>query len=149
MRRGETEQSFTIVMWRYRKPLSKWQHSCYWKLSCQKFPQNCVTLVTRLHIRVAAWWRHQMETFSALLAICAGNSPDPAISPHKDQWRGALMFSLTCTWINGRVNNREAADLRLHRAHYDVIVMSLMNKQSWSMMLLRLTKPASKVGMCK
>ena len=24
---------------------------------------------------VAPWWRHQMETFSALLAICAGNSP--------------------------------------------------------------------------
>ena len=24
-----------------------------------------------------AWWRHQMETFSALLAICAGNSPVP------------------------------------------------------------------------
>ena len=23
----------------------------------------------------ATWWRHQMETFSALLAICAGNSP--------------------------------------------------------------------------
>ena len=23
----------------------------------------------------ASWWRHQMETFSALLAICAGNSP--------------------------------------------------------------------------
>ena len=21
------------------------------------------------------WWRHQMETYSALLAICAGNSP--------------------------------------------------------------------------
>ena len=21
-----------------------------------------------------SWWRHQMETFSALLAICAGNS---------------------------------------------------------------------------
>ena len=25
--------------------------------------------------KVRAWWRHQMETFSALLAICAGNSP--------------------------------------------------------------------------
>ena len=24
---------------------------------------------------VLSWWRHQMETFSALLAICAGNSP--------------------------------------------------------------------------
>ena len=22
-----------------------------------------------------AWWRHQIETFSALLALCAGNSP--------------------------------------------------------------------------
>ena len=26
-------------------------------------------------IQIPAWWRHQMETFSALLAICAGNSP--------------------------------------------------------------------------
>ena len=38
------------------------------------------------------WWRHQMETFSALLALCAGNSPVPVNSPHKGQWRGALMF---------------------------------------------------------
>ena len=28
-----------------------------------------------------AWWRHQMETFSALLAICAGNSPVPTQRP--------------------------------------------------------------------
>ena len=27
------------------------------------------------------WWRHQMETFSALLAICAGNSPVPGDFP--------------------------------------------------------------------
>ena len=25
--------------------------------------------------RQTSWWRHQMETFSALLALCAGNSP--------------------------------------------------------------------------
>ena len=37
-------------------------------------------------------------------------------SPHKGQWRGALMFSLICAWINGWVNNREAGDLRRHRA---------------------------------
>ena len=24
---------------------------------------------------ILTWWRHQMETFSALLALCAGNSP--------------------------------------------------------------------------
>ena len=29
----------------------------------------------------ATWWRHQMETFSALLAICARNSPFPAQRP--------------------------------------------------------------------
>ena len=33
-----------------------------------------------------------METFSALVAICAGNSS--VNSPHKGHWRGALMFSL-------------------------------------------------------
>ena len=148
-----------------------------------------------------AWWRHQTETFSALLALCAGNSSvpgeflaqrpvtrsfdgffdlcpnkrlskqwrcwlfatlsgsswrhcnggtfpidhclrrgshtasngtawmwihndvikwkhlprywhfvrgihrSPVISPHKGQWRGALMFSLICARINGWVNN--------------------------------------------
>ena len=59
------------------------------------------------------WWRHQMETFSALLAICAGNSPVNSL--HKGQWRGALMFSLICTWINGWVKNREAGGLGTHR----------------------------------
>ena len=54
-----------------------------------------------------AWWRHQMELFSPLLAI----------------WRGALMFSSICVWINGCVNNREAGDLRRYRTHYDVSVM--------------------------
>ena len=133
-----------------------------------------------------AWWRHQMETISALLAICAGNSPvtgefhaqrsvtrsfdaffdlrlnegcvnkveagdlrrhrahddvikwkhfprywpfvrgihrSPVNSPHKGQWRGALMFNLICARINVWVNNREAGDLRRYRTHYDVIVM--------------------------
>ena len=64
------------------------------------------------------WWCHQMETFSALLAICAGNSP------HKGQWRGALMFTVICARINGWVNNREAGDLRRYRAHCDVTVMT-------------------------
>ena len=64
-----------------------------------------------------------METFSALLAICAGNSPVPVNSPHKGQWRGALMFSLICVWIKGWVNNSESGDLRRHRGHYDVDVM--------------------------
>ena len=47
----------------------------------------------------------------------------PVNSPHKGQWRGALMFSLICTRINGWVNNGEAGDFRRHRVHHDVIVM--------------------------
>ena len=43
---------------------------------------------------------------------------------HKGQWRGALMFSLICVWINGWVNNGEAGDLRRYRAHYAVTVMT-------------------------
>ena len=45
-------------------------------------------------------------------------------SPHRGQWRGALMLSLICAWINGWVNNREAGDMRRHRVHYDVTLMS-------------------------
>ena len=81
------------------------------------------TVSVLLCVAVPRWWRHQMVTFSALLAICAGNSPVPVNSPHKGQWRGALMFSLICVWINGWVNSPEASDLRRYRAHYDVTVM--------------------------
>ena len=71
------------------------------------------------------WWRHQMETFSALLALSAGNSLwSPVNSHHKGQWRGALIFSLIYAWTNGRANNRYAGDLRHHCAHYVVTVMS-------------------------
>ena len=45
-------------------------------------------------------------------------------SPHKSQWRGALMFSLICACMNGWPNNREAGDLRHHCGHYDITVMN-------------------------
>ena len=69
------------------------------------------------------WWRHQMETFSALQAICAGIHRSPVNFPHKGQWRGALMFSLIYAWINGWVNTGEIGNFRRHRTNYDVIVM--------------------------
>ena len=67
------------------------------------------------------WWRHQMEKFPRYWPFVWGIHRSPVNSPHKGQWRGALVFSLMCAWINGWVNNREAGDLRRHRAHYDVI----------------------------
>ena len=47
----------------------------------------------------------------------------PVNSPHKGQWRGALMFSLIRVWINDWINNREPGQLRRHRGHDDVTVM--------------------------
>ena len=59
-------------------------------------------------------WKH----FPRYWTFVRGIHRFPVNSTHKGQWRGALMFSLICVWING-----EAGDLRRHRAHYDVTVM--------------------------
>ena len=64
-------------------------------------------------------WKH----FPRYWPFVQGIHRSPVNSPHKGQWRGALMFSLICVWINGWANNREASDLRRYRVHYDVIVM--------------------------
>ena len=65
-----------------------------------------------------------METFSALLAICARNSPGPQVnSRHKGQRCGTfdVFFDLR---RNKRLSNQyEAGDLRRHRTHYDVTVL--------------------------
>ena len=55
--------------------------------------------------------------------VC-GIHPSPVNSLHKGHWRGALIFSMIYTWINGWVKNREAIDLRRHLAHYDFIVLA-------------------------
>ena len=73
--------------------------------------------------RQSSWWRHQMDTFSALQALCAGIHRSAVNSPHKGQWREALMLSFICAWINGWVNYRHAGDLRHHRSHDDVSAM--------------------------
>ena len=64
-------------------------------------------------------WKH----FPLYWPFLRGIHGAPVNSPHKGQWRGALMFSLICARINGWVNNGEAGNLRRHRAHYDVIVI--------------------------
>ena len=64
-------------------------------------------------------WEH----FPRYWPFVRGIHRSPMNSPHKGQWRGALMFSLICAWIYGWVNNREGGDLRRHHVHYGVIVM--------------------------
>ena len=65
-------------------------------------------------------WKH----FPRYWPFVRGIHRSPVNYPHKGQWRGALMFSLICVWINGWLNNRETGDLRPYRVHYDVTVMT-------------------------
>ena len=76
-----------------------------------------------LCIKHAAWWRHQMETFSALLAICAGNTCEfPAQRPVTRSFDIFFIWA----WMNSWVNNRDAGDLRRHHANYGFTVMDAM-----------------------
>ena len=64
-------------------------------------------------------WKH----FPRYWPFVRGIHRSPVNSPHKGQWRGALMFSLISSWINSWPNTGEAGDVRRHRANHDVIVM--------------------------
>ena len=64
-------------------------------------------------------WKH----FPRYWPFVWGINRSPVNSLHKGQWRRTLKFSLIYAWTNGGVNNRDAGDLRHHRAHYDVNVM--------------------------
>ena len=80
----------------------------------------------------ASWWSHQMETFSALLALCAGNSSVTCEFP--SQRAMTRSFDVFCAWTNDWVNNRDAGYLRGNRAHYGVTLMISMSQYTggWS-----------------
>ena len=77
-------------------------------------------------------WKH----FPYFWPFVRGIHLSSVISPHKGQWCTALMFPLIRTLINSWVNNQDAAgDLRCHRAHYDITVMSYIHKKEWRLCL--------------
>ena len=84
----------------------------FWLLNCMSWYWSELPLI---------WWRHQIETFSALLDICAGNSPvtDEFPAQRPVTRRFDVFFDLR---LNKRLSYREAGNLRRHGTHYDVIV---------------------------
>ena len=95
----------------YSQSVSKWR---YHSLAlCHRYRHDDVI---KINIKAPRYW-----------PFVRGIHRSPVNSPHKAQWRGALMFILMCARINGWANNREAGDLRRYRAHYDVIVMSSLD----------------------
>ena len=69
------------------------------------------------------WWRHQVETFPALLAICEGNSLVTGEFPAQRPVTRSFGAFFDLRLNNGWVNNRGAGDSIRHCTHYDVTVM--------------------------
>ena len=101
------------------KPLSEpklvWFTDTYVARGGDNLILNCIT---RTHDDVMKW-----KHFSRYWPFVWGIHWSLVNSPDKGHWRGTLMVSLICAWINRWVNNREAGDLRHHCTHYDTIVM--------------------------
>ena len=76
----------------------------------------------QLHDDVIKW-----KDFPRYWPFVQGINRSPVNSPHKGQWRGAVMF-LIYTWTHGWSNNRDAGGLRRYHAHHDITVMSI----NWS-----------------
>ena len=85
---------------------------------CQAVSSHPSVTDTTYHDDVIKW-----KHFPRYWPFVRGIHRWPVNSRHKGQWRGALMFSLICA----RVNLSEAGDLRRHRAHYGVTLMSLIH----------------------
>ena len=103
---GEARGNATHCSTRFH---TTWQHSLYrWDVITRPFP---------------SWWRHQMETFSALLTLCAGNSTVTGEFPLWRPVKRSFDVFLIYTSTNGWINSRDSGYLRRHRAHYDVSVM--------------------------
>ena len=65
-------------------------------------------------------WKHFLRCWSSVRGIHWWLVD----SPHKGQWRRALMFSLMCTRTNGWANNRDVVNLIRQRVYCDVTVIT-------------------------
>ena len=74
-----------------------------------------------------------METFSSLLAFCAGNSPVAGEFPAQRPVTQGFDVSLICVWNNSWVNNGDGGDLRRHRFYDALIVMCFYGDKSYSL----------------
>ena len=101
--------------------LNEWFSNAYIKVRYQKLFRLIHSQVnaTRPHVWLVYIAIRQQTIHSTIQSI----HRSPVNSPHKCQWRGALMFSLNCACTYDWVNKRNARDERCHRAHYDITVM--------------------------
>ena len=98
----------------------RWGYCLQWHLACEGLyyqRPNSVRRKTHPNARVSLMVTSSNGNIFRVTGPFGGNPPMTGWFPHK-----ASDAELWC-FINGWANNRDAADLRRHRGHYDVTVM--------------------------
>ena len=127
-----TDRLHTVRMYIIKCPLFWWRYVENQTWYCGA---RCGLVSFRIHRHKSTWWRHQMETFFRVTGhLC-------------EEFTGHLCIPLTKAsdaelrcFIWSTINNREAGDLKCHRAHYDVTVMNRAQRIYPILNRLKLTK---------
>ena len=77
-------------------------HRVYVYICCYICPKRCMGIREYQYMLFCSWWRHQMETFPALLAVCEGN-PSPVTGGFPSQRPVARNFN---AFVDQRINKR-------------------------------------------
>ena len=99
--------------------------------------QICITQLAQMPFRSSIEiWLGDVLTIHVFMVMSSNGNVFRVTDPLCGEFTGHRWIPLTKTsdaelwwflwsvpWINGWINNREAGELRRHRAHYDVIVM--------------------------
>ena len=72
---------------------------CYWNETLFEYSESWWGATTGRK-KLSTWWRHQKETFSALLALCVRNSPATGELPaqKKVTWSFDVFLDLSLSW---------------------------------------------------
>ena len=98
-------------------------------LLCRWETKNATRAITHIRAKTGltsernTWWCYQIETFAVLLVLREGNLPVTSGFPsQKPLMRNFdALFALR---LNKRLSRRNPGDLRSHRVHYDVTIMT-------------------------
>ena len=129
----------TRLIWKLRKFALRWslQTKCVlnslnkalWGGGCRSPKSMSLPKVysnASISSHLATWWCHQMKIFSALLAFGEGNPQATSRFPSQRPLTQSFDVFFDMCLPKRLDNTRDAGDLRQHRAHYGVTVMTQM-----------------------
>ena len=127
----QSSASLAFVWGIHRGPVNS-PHKC--PVTRKMFPFDDVIMIN--NHGVYAWWRDRMETFSALLALYAGNSPVTGEFPSQRPVTASFDVFLD-PHLNKRLRKQSMRRFfRGRRTHYDVTVMCIFHLQYEMMFII-------------